>query len=138
MSTRRRPPTGSTRSAPRNHSNIARGRWGEDLAAREYQRDGYTVLDRNSRCELGEVDLILERGGTVVFCEVKTRRTDGRASIFVLTSCRSSVSGSNAMSTRFDESGTPCCGSSCGEARLAGRSARKMVGGAWVVGFSVR
>lgn len=52
----------------------ARGRFGEDLAARWYQRQGYVVLARNWRCPAGEVDLIVSRSATVVFCEVKARR----------------------------------------------------------------
>ncbi len=31
------------------------------------------VLDRNWRCELGEIDLVLRDGDVLVFCEVKTR-----------------------------------------------------------------
>jgi putative endonuclease len=31
------------------------------------------VLDRNWRCRDGELDLIARLGGTLVFCEVKTR-----------------------------------------------------------------
>jgi putative endonuclease len=33
------------------------------------------VLDRNWRCELGEIDLVLRDGPVLVFCEVKTRAT---------------------------------------------------------------
>jgi putative endonuclease len=31
------------------------------------------VLDRNWRCEAGEIDLVLREGDVLVFCEVKTR-----------------------------------------------------------------
>lgn len=59
-----------------DHSRIARGRWGEALAAAHYERRGYTVVDRNWRTPTGELDLVLRRGSLVVFCEVKARRTD--------------------------------------------------------------
>ena len=60
----------------RPHPNIARGRWGEDIAAAWYARRGYEVLARNWRCPSGEIDLIVRRGRLVVVCEVKARRTD--------------------------------------------------------------
>ena len=43
-----------------------------------YLRDlGMEVLDRNWRCEHGEVDVVARDGDCVVFCEVKTRRSSG-------------------------------------------------------------
>lgn len=50
------------------------GRFGEDVAARHLCEAGMVVLDRNWRCDLGEVDLVLRDGDTLVICEVKTRR----------------------------------------------------------------
>src|SRR3990170_8179929 len=52
------------------------GRAGEDLAVDLYRRCGFAVLERNYRCSLGEIDLVVRRGGLLVFCEVKARRTD--------------------------------------------------------------
>ncbi len=52
------------------------GSRGEEVAARWYLDHGYRVLDRNWRCRDGEIDLVLCRNRTVVFCEVKTRTTD--------------------------------------------------------------
>ena len=54
----------------------ALGARGEALAARWYEERGYTVLDRNWRCREGELDLVLARGRTLVFCEVKARTSN--------------------------------------------------------------
>ncbi|WP_208029492.1 YraN family protein [Rhabdothermincola sediminis] len=51
----------------------ALGARGEAMAAAWYERNGYTVLARNWRCRDGELDLIVHRGRTIVFCEVKSR-----------------------------------------------------------------
>lgn len=56
--------------------NRARGRWGENLAASFYERNGCPVLDRNWRSSTGELDLVVLDGETYVFIEVKTRRSD--------------------------------------------------------------
>lgn len=55
---------------------------GEQAAARWYAARGYTVLARNWRCREGELDLVLEKDLTVVFCEVKTRTSDRFGSPF--------------------------------------------------------
>jgi putative endonuclease len=51
------------------------GARGEALVGRWYEQRGYRVLDRNWRRREGELDLVLDGGDVVVFCEVKTRRS---------------------------------------------------------------
>ena len=51
------------------------GRRGEDAAARYLKRHGYRIIARGVRSRLGELDLVAVDGRTVVFVEVKTRRT---------------------------------------------------------------
>lgn len=57
-------------------SNRALGRRGEALAARHLRRHGYRVLARNVRAGGVEVDLVALDGPTLVFIEVKARRTE--------------------------------------------------------------
>jgi len=52
------------------------GAYGEALAARYLLDAGLVLLDRNWRCDLGEVDLVLRDGRVLVFCEVKTRSSN--------------------------------------------------------------
>ncbi len=51
----------------------ALGRFGEELASRHLEDDGFVVLARNWRCDLGEVDIVARDGHVLVVCEVKTR-----------------------------------------------------------------
>jgi putative endonuclease len=55
--------------------NQRTGLQGEELAVGFLVKKGYTVLERNYRCKGGEVDIVARDGKTVVFVEVKTRRT---------------------------------------------------------------
>jgi putative endonuclease len=51
------------------------GRRGEALAAAWYEANGYVILDRNWRTRAGELDIVAAGHDSVVFCEVKTRRS---------------------------------------------------------------
>lgn len=53
------------------------GKSGEDTAEQFLKGKGYRILERNFSLKIGEIDLIALDGDTVVFVEVKTRRTDG-------------------------------------------------------------
>ena len=52
------------------------GQIGEEVAARFLRRRGVTILERNLRSRLGEIDLVGREGGTLVFVEVKARQSD--------------------------------------------------------------
>lgn len=54
----------------------ALGASGEEAVAAWYAEHGYEILARNWRCRAGELDLVVRRGRTFVFCEVKTRSSD--------------------------------------------------------------
>jgi putative endonuclease len=53
------------------------GKYGENVAANFLQDRGYAILERNWRCEIGEIDLIAKHKEFVVFVEVKTRSGHG-------------------------------------------------------------
>ncbi|HEY7063997.1 MAG TPA: YraN family protein [Chloroflexota bacterium] len=63
-----RPLTGDARAV---------GTAGEALAAGWLERQGYRVLARNYRCRGGEVDVVADDRGELVFVEVRTRRAGG-------------------------------------------------------------
>jgi len=54
-------------------NGVEKGRRGEDFAAAFLFAQGYRILDRNWRIKSGEIDIIAEKSGVLVFCEVKSR-----------------------------------------------------------------
>lgn len=60
----------------RRFSEKSLGDRGEDAAAKFLKRQGFHILARGLDSPLGELDVIAVDGRTVVFVEVKTRRSD--------------------------------------------------------------
>lgn len=52
------------------------GSEGETLAAQYLKKNGYKIIEKNYKTPIGEIDIIAEDKGTVVFVEVKTRSSD--------------------------------------------------------------
>ena len=51
----------------------ALGRRGEELACRALEARGYHVLHRRYRTRYGELDIVAQHGGVLVFVEVRAR-----------------------------------------------------------------
>ncbi|MGZ3622036.1 MAG: YraN family protein [Ktedonobacteraceae bacterium] len=64
----------SVKSSPKPTPRQGLGRTGERIAAEELMSKGYSILERNFRCRLGEIDLVAEDEQDLVFVEVKARR----------------------------------------------------------------
>ncbi len=63
-------------------TRIGTGKNGEDLAVHYLKKQGYTIVVRNYRQRIGEIDIIARDGECLVFVEVKTRRTGRYGSPF--------------------------------------------------------
>ena len=56
------------------------GKTGEVLARRRLEAMGYRILEANYRARGGEIDLVAEKGGSLVFVEVRARTGDAMGS----------------------------------------------------------
>jgi putative endonuclease len=54
------------------------GRKGEESALTYLQRHGLVLIEANFRCKLGEIDLVMREGQTLVFVEVRQRADRSR------------------------------------------------------------
>lgn len=52
------------------------GNEGETAAANHLGSKGYLIRSRNFTCRGGEIDIVAEKDGCIVFVEVKTRKND--------------------------------------------------------------
>jgi putative endonuclease len=55
------------------HERQRLGSKGESIACRELENLGYRIIERNYRTRFGEIDIVADDGGTIVFVEVKTK-----------------------------------------------------------------
>lgn len=63
-------------SGDRQHRTVSKralGQRAERQAERYLSRQGLRVVKRNYRCRLGEIDLVMHEGDTLVFVEVRLR-----------------------------------------------------------------
>jgi len=51
------------------------GKQAESIAVKHLKRNGYRIIQKNYRNKLGEIDIIAKDGKTLVFVEVKAKRT---------------------------------------------------------------
>lgn len=59
-------------------NNQTVGRDGEDAAAQFLEQQGCHIIARSVRLRYGELDVIVRDGATLVFVEVKARRSTGQ------------------------------------------------------------
>jgi putative endonuclease len=87
------------------------GARGEALAERWLTERGYETVARNYRCRYGEVDRIMREGETLVFVEVKTRRSDefGSPSEAVTAFKRRQISRAALYYLQNEANGDPSC-----------------------------
>ena len=54
-------------------STLLHGHLAEEAAARLLGQRGYRIIERNYRCRFGELDIVADDAGVLVFCEVRSR-----------------------------------------------------------------
>jgi len=59
----------------RRSDNKNLGKQGEGVAVEFLKKQGYRVVERNYRTRKGEIDVVCEHSGCIIFVEVKTRRS---------------------------------------------------------------
>lgn len=55
---------------------VTLGERGEMVACGHLREQGYRILETNYRCRIGEIDVVAQKNGRLVFVEIKTRAQD--------------------------------------------------------------
>lgn len=63
------------RGADEQSDNLSVGKRGESIAEAYLRGQGFVILEKNYRSRTGEIDIVARDGTTIVFVEVKARRT---------------------------------------------------------------
>ena len=86
-----------------------RGHWAESIACAHLQQQGLILVQRNYHCRFGEIDLIMQDDDTLVFVEVRYRRSLATAaeSIIPAKQRRLCTAGAHYLSTHTAQS-IPC------------------------------
>ncbi len=88
------------------------GEHAEKIAAGYLAKKGLTLIEMNYRCRWGEIDLVLRDRGTIVFAEVRLRRSqnfggaaysvDRRKQARIIAAARHYLAGKQDAPCRFD------------------------------------
>ena len=57
-------------------ARIRTGKHGEDIAVAYLIKRGYHIIERNYTCLFGEIDIVAKDKNTLVFVEVKSRKSE--------------------------------------------------------------
>ena len=91
-------------------SKQALGAYGETVAARHLVDAGLVLLERNWRCDEGEIDLVLREGSVLVVCCEVSPQLRNRHPIWKRTlrhlSCESRIATVSTESPTMSEPGT--------------------------------
>lgn len=74
------------------------GKWGEEVVTDYLVKEGYAIVERNWKSNHKEIDLIVTKGKSIAFVEVKTRRANDADPLNAMTTAkiRRLVSAANA------------------------------------------
>ena len=104
----------------------AKGKFGEEAAARWLEEQGYRIVERNVLNKAGEIDLVAWEGETLCFVEIKARASDAYGPAIAAVDFRKqrrisraaalylAVQGHGGVACRFDVLGLDWMGDSGG------------------------